>query len=123
MTVVGYHDPPDWDYNQINEHGGQNWSTQILGVIYIVIGPLLLMNMVLAITVNNTKNLRERGKFFQTKTRVKDFLRYALFSDACFDFVFKKIAPGFFIMDEFRIKEHNGRMVNILTNYELLPES
>ena len=112
MTVVGYHDPPDWDYMKIQEHGGQNWSTQILGIIYILIGPLLLMNLLLAITVNNTKNLRMRGKFVQTKTRIKDFFRYALFSDA--SFAFRKIAPGFVIMEEF--KKHNGKMVNLLTN-------
>ena len=114
MTVVGYHDPPDWDYKQIKEHGGQNWSTQILGVIYILIGPFLLMNLLLAITVNNTKNLRMRGKFFQTKTRIKDLLRYALLSNACS--AFRKIAPGFVIMEEFKKRNGKmsvGRMVNL----------
>ena len=112
MTVVGYHDPPDWDYKKIEEDGGQNWSTQILGVIYILIGPLLMMNLLLAITVNNTKNLWMQGKFLQTKTRVKDFFRYACMPVLLW--LFRKIAPGFVIMEEF--KKQNGKMVNMLTN-------
>ena len=106
MTVVGYHDPPDWDYKKIEEDGGQNWSTQLLGVLYILIGPFLLMNLLLAITVNITKNLRMRGKFLQTKIRVKDFFRYAFWLMA-----FRKICPGFVLMKEFT--RHN-RMVNKL---------
>ena len=58
MTVVGHHEPPDWDYIQINKHGGQNISIQIIGIIYMLLGPLLMMNLLLAITINNTKNLR-----------------------------------------------------------------
>ena len=55
MTVVGHHEPPDWDYIKINKHGGQNISIQIIGIIYMLLGPLLMMNLLLAITINNTK--------------------------------------------------------------------
>ena len=117
MTVVGYHDPPDWDYIKIKEHGGQNVSIQILGIFYMLVGPLLMMNLLLAITVNNTTNLRMRGKAIQTNSRVKDFFQYAIFADACYTLFFKKNAAGFKIMEKF--KKCKGKMVNIKYVYKL----
>ena len=108
MTVVGYHDPPDWDFNNVESHGGANWSIQLLAILYILVGPLLIMNLLLAITVNNTKNLKMRGKTIQTKTRIKDFHRYAIIAN---NYVFKYFAPGFSQMKKFECRDSSSKLV------------
>ena len=108
MTVLGYHDPPDYDYKNVKRHGGANWSVQFMAILYILIGPLLIMNLVLAITVNNTKNLKMRGKTIQTKKRIIDIKRYAIFANNC---IFNYFSPGFSQMKKFECHDSSAKLV------------
>ena len=63
MTVNGYYDHGDFGYDNIQAFGGRNYSTQIMYLLFLVLMNIIFMTLLTAITVNSTRNLRNRYAF------------------------------------------------------------
>ena len=63
MTVNGYYDHGDFGYDNIQAFGGRNYSTQIMYLLFLVLMNIIFMTLLTAITVNSTRNLRNRYEF------------------------------------------------------------
>lgn len=60
--------------NFSEETGGRNYSAQIMFFCFVISITLIVMNLLLAVTINNTENLAERSKLLLAKRRIDDVL-------------------------------------------------
>ena len=81
MMIDGYYDPPDWDPHHMTKIGNasMNYSAQILGLMFLFVCPMVIMDLMVAIAVSSAQNMQMRGKYRQTKARVDYFIAGALF--------------------------------------------
>ena len=63
-----------FDYKYLDEHGGVNYSTQALTIIFMIFVSLILMNLLIAITVTNIEILKKEG-FVQLSHRKVEELK------------------------------------------------
>ena len=62
----------DFDYHQIEENGGSNISVQIMFVFFLICISLIVMNLLLAVTVNKTENLVIESKKMRAVERINN---------------------------------------------------
>ena len=70
--VIGEVDYDHFDYDEVKKHGGGNYSAQTMFIFFIISMPLIVMNLLVAVTISNTSNLKEISKLMQAKRRIKD---------------------------------------------------
>ena len=61
MMIDGYYDPPDWDPHHMNEDWGNasmNYSAQILGLMFLFVCPMVIMNLMVAVAVSSAQNMQ-----------------------------------------------------------------
>ena len=61
----------NFDYNKVHEIGGRNVSVQIMFVAFMLCMSLIVMNLVLAVTVNKTENLAVRSKMIMARKKIQ----------------------------------------------------
>ena len=62
----------DFDFHHVEEKGGLNYSVQVMFVFFLICISLIVMNLLLAVTVNKTENLAEKSKKMRAASRIKD---------------------------------------------------
>ena len=62
----------DFDFHHVAEKGGLNYSVQMLFVFFLICISLIVMNLLLAVTVNKTENLATKSKKMRAASRIKD---------------------------------------------------
>ena len=72
LMVHGNYEVEDFEFKKDQEEHSRNYSTQIMFVLSLNILTLIVMNVLLAVTVNNTKNVKIRGKIKQCNKRKDD---------------------------------------------------
>ena len=69
--MVGEFDYNDnFEFNSVYEYGGRNYSTQIMVVSFMISMSILIMNLLIAVAVNNTENLAERSEVMMSKRKI-----------------------------------------------------
>ena len=63
-----------FDYNNVAEIGGRNISVQLMFVIFAIFMSLIIMNLLIAVSVNKAdpESLLERSKLMITKRWISD---------------------------------------------------
>ena len=56
------------------DKGGLNYSTQAMTLLFMIFVSLVLMNLLIAITVNNTELLRERGQILISQRKINELM-------------------------------------------------
>ena len=64
-----------FSYDGVIENGGRNISTQVMFVLFVISVMLIIVNLLLAVTVNKTEGLVEESIKMQTKERIDDVIR------------------------------------------------
>ena len=64
----------DFDFHHVEEKGGLNYSVQVMFVFFLICISLIVMNLLLAVTVNKTENLAEKSKKMRAASRIKDVI-------------------------------------------------
>ena len=90
MMIDGYYDPHDWDPHHMRELGNasMNYSAQILGLMFLFVCPMIIMNLMVAVAVSSAQNMQMKGKYRQTKARVDYFIAGSLFELGYFKSIF-----------------------------------
>ena len=70
MMVNGFYDDEDLDENAIGRAG----SAQLMYLLFMVGMVIIFMNILLAVTVNITKNVKDQSKLLQSKRRINDII-------------------------------------------------
>ena len=60
----------NFDFHAIKYLGGQNISSQLMLLIFIVTMSLIVMNILLAVTVNRTEDMENQSKLMQANNRI-----------------------------------------------------
>ena len=55
----------NFDYHIIQKDGGRNYSAQLMMVAFIFTMALIMMNVLLAVTLNRTEDLENKSKIMQ----------------------------------------------------------
>ena len=63
----------NFDYHIIQKDGGRNYSAQLMMVAFIFTMALIMMNVLLAVTLNRTEDLENKSKIMQMKKRIHLF--------------------------------------------------
>ena len=63
-----------FDYNSLADQGGLNYSTQAMTLLFMIFVSLVLMNLLIAITVNNTELLKERGQILISQRKINELM-------------------------------------------------
>ena len=63
-----------FDYNSLMKEGGLNYSTQAMTLLFMIFVSLVLMNLLIAITVNNTELLKERGQILISQRKINELM-------------------------------------------------
>ena len=71
MTVTGYYNQAEFDFNKTTEKGSGSYSAQIMYFFFLIFCIVIFMNVLMAVTVNSVKNLQNRGKYLQNSKRKK----------------------------------------------------
>ena len=100
----------DFDFHKVREKGGQNYSVQVMFVFFLVCISLIVMNLLLAVTVNKTENLVTKSKKMRAASRIKDAIetidhKYLASCCSCFKGLRQPILP--------RCKKDNNYFVSI----------
>ena len=56
------------------KEGGLNYSTQAMTLLFMIFVSLVLMNLLIAITVNNTELLKERGQILISRRKIDELM-------------------------------------------------
>ena len=72
VDELNYND--NFDYNKVDEIGGRNVSVQVMFVVFMICMSLIVMNLLLAVTVNKTDNLAVRSKIIMAKRKINHLL-------------------------------------------------
>ena len=56
------------------DEGGLNYSTQAMTLLFMIFVSLVLMNLLIAITVNNTELLKERGQILISQRKINELM-------------------------------------------------
>ena len=73
--MVGEFDYNDnFEFNSVYEYGGRNYSTQIMVVSFMISMSILIMNLLIAVAVNNTENLAERSRMIFAQRKILHLL-------------------------------------------------
>ena len=113
MAVEGYYNPADFDFKEVDEIGGRNYSVQIMFFLFLILAVILFMNILLAVTVASVKNLENQGKFRQICRR-KKFIIISSFLWKWFDSI--PLLRVKRILEE--CKEHNSYKVYIIIDLQ-----
>ena len=62
----------NFDYNNVKEHGGMNISAQVMVVTFIITMALIMMNILLAVTIDRTEDLEPKSRMRQAKRRANE---------------------------------------------------
>ena len=60
----------NFDYNKVHDVGGRNISVQIMFVAFMISMSLIVMNLLLAITVNKTENLVDCSRIVLSQRKI-----------------------------------------------------
>ena len=71
MTVTGYYNQAEFDFDKTIEKGTGSYSAQIMYFWFLLFCIVIFMNVLVAVTVNSVKNLQNRGKYLQNSKRKK----------------------------------------------------
>ena len=66
-----------FQYDQVDETGGRNFTIQLFFVLFVVFVSIIVMNLLVALTVSATGKLREEGEIIQAEKRMKDIVKDA----------------------------------------------
>ena len=72
-------DYPDFEFNEVNNTGGRNYSIQIMFVLFMISMSILIMNLLVTVAVNNTENLAERSELMLSRRKtsfLEEFTSY-----------------------------------------------
>ena len=72
-------DYPDFEFNEVNNIGGRNYSIQIMFVLFMISMSILIMNLLVTVAVNNTENLAERSELMLSRRKtsfLEEFTSY-----------------------------------------------
>ena len=64
----------NFDYNNVKEHGGMNISAQVMVVTFIITMALIMMNILLAVTIDRTEDLEPKSRVRQAKRRENEIM-------------------------------------------------
>ena len=64
----------NFDYNNVKEHGGMNISSQVMVVTFIITMALIMMNILLAVTIDSTEDLEPKSRMRQAKRRTNEIM-------------------------------------------------
>ena len=70
-------------HHEVKEMGGRNHSVQIMYLLFILIVAVIIMNLIVAMTISATNELRHDGKISQIKTKVRDIMTDRNVSNYC----------------------------------------
>ena len=59
-----------FDYKELEEKGGLNGSTQLMTVLFMVFMSLILMNLLIAVTINNIEELGNQSKILIANRKI-----------------------------------------------------
>ena len=91
MMISGYYDAGDWDPQIMDQdwnNAGMNYSAQILGLMFLFLCPMLIMNLMVAVAVSSAQNMQMKGKYRQTKARVNHFIVGSVLEIGCMKSIF-----------------------------------
>ena len=60
----------------MDDEGGLNYSTQAMTLLFMIFVSLVLMNLLIAITVNNTELLKERGQILISQRKINELMKW-----------------------------------------------
>jgi len=64
----------DFSYYEIEKNGGANYSVQMMFVFFLICISLIVMNLLLAVTVNKTENLATKSKKMRAGKKIKNLV-------------------------------------------------
>ena len=67
----------NFDYKEVEKHGGKNGSVQFMFVCFVITIGLIIMNLLLAVTIGKTDQLSYKSKLIQAKRRINDIVQSA----------------------------------------------
>ena len=68
VDELNYQD--NFEFNSVHENGGRNYSTQVMLVLFMISMSMLIMNLLIAVAVNNTENLAERSELMLSYRKI-----------------------------------------------------
>ena len=63
-----------FDYKAVEKTGGQNHSTQMMFILFVIIISIIVMNLLIALTVSKIDRLTKRSNLLQVKLEIKDLI-------------------------------------------------
>ena len=67
IDEIGY---GQFDYKVLLADGGLNGSTQVMTVFFMIFVSLILMNLLIAVTINNTEMLNDQSRINVSERRI-----------------------------------------------------
>jgi len=61
-------------YHEVKEIGGRNHSVQVMFLLFVIMVAVIIMNLVVAMTISATNELRKDSEIIQIMKRVKDIV-------------------------------------------------
>jgi len=61
-------------YHEVQEIGGRNHSVQLMYLLFVLMVAVIIMNLVVAMTISATNELRHESEIIQVKKKVKDIV-------------------------------------------------
>ena len=72
----------NFTYKAIEKHGGHQFSSKVMAMLFIGLVPLIVVNMLIAVSVSNTdlKGMTEQSRLMRTKRKINDLNSLILLS-------------------------------------------